>query len=213
MHQKSLNQNQEEANKNDNEKKSFDIILAQIFPNLDFSVEEKALFYEMLEKQEFKRGTSLLIVGQKVTDNYYVESGCLRTYFIDESGKEHTLQFAIHDWWISDYTAFFSEGKAILNIEILQDSVLLRVSKSDMDCLFSEVAGLETFFRKKMEKSFASFQKRILANLSQSATERYLDFVANYPNIEQQVKNYHIASYLGITTETLSRIRKELSHS
>lgn len=70
MHQKSLNQNQEEANKNDNEKKSFDIILAQIFPNLDFSVEEKALFYEMLEKQEFKRGTSLLTVGQKVTDNY-----------------------------------------------------------------------------------------------------------------------------------------------
>lgn len=105
----------------------------------------------------------------------------MRTYFVDDSGKEHTLQFAIHDWWISDYTAFFSEGKAILNIEILQDSVLHRVSKSDMDCLFSEVAGLETFFRKKMEKSFASFQKRILANLSQSATERYLDFCCQLP--------------------------------
>ena len=82
-----------------------------------------------------------------------------------------------------------------------------------MDVLFSQVEGLNAFFRKKMERAFASFQKRILANLSQSATERYLDFVANYANIEQQVKNYHIASYLGITTETLSRIRKELSHS
>ena len=76
-----------------------------------------------------------------------------------------------------------------------------------------KVEGLNAFFRKKMERAFASFQKRILANLSQSATERYLDFVSNYPNIEQQVKNYHIASYLGITTETLSRIRKELSQS
>ena len=212
MQHQSLNQSTEDVNENDVGKKSFDFALSQMFPDLDFSVLEKSLFYEMLEKQAFKKGDSLLKFGQKVSDNFYVESGCLRTYFIDESGKEHTLQFAIHDWWISDYTAFFSEGIAILNIEILQDSVLYRVSKKDMDELFTKVEDLNAFFRKKMERAFASFQKRILANLSQSATERYLDFVANYPNIEQQVKNYHIASYLGITTETLSRIRKELSH-
>ena len=168
---------------------------------------------EKLERIDLKKGNFLLLSGENVTHQYYVESGCLRTYFIDESGKEHTLQFAIHDWWISDYTAFFSEEKAILNIEVLQDSVLYKISKKDMDILFTQMEGLNAFFRKKMERAFASFQKRILANLSQSATERYLDFVENYPNIEQQVKNYHIASYLGITTETLSRIRKELIQS
>ncbi|CAM3948943.1 Crp/Fnr family transcriptional regulator [Flavobacterium antarcticum] len=188
------------------------IFLEDVFKDFRFTEDDRLLLSEKLEKLEFKKGTSLLKAGEKVTDQYYVESGCLRTYFIDESGKEHTLQFAIHDWWISDYTAFFSEEKGILNIEILQDSVLYRVSKKELDVLFTEVQGLNAFFRKKMERAFASFQKRILANLSQSATERYLDFVANYPNIEQQVKNYHIASYLGITTETLSRIRKELSY-
>lgn len=185
-------------------------VVRNLFPNLDFSIEQESLLIEKLERIELKKGNFLLKNGENVTHQFYVESGCLRTYYIDESGKEHTLQFAIHDWWISDYTAFFSEAKAILNIEILQDSVLYRVSKRDMDILFVEINAVETFFRKKMERAFASFQKRILANLSQSASERYLDFVENYPNIEQQVKNYHIASYLGITTETLSRIRKEL---
>ena len=188
-------------------------IVRNLFPTLDFSSEQEIIIVKKLEYIELKKGNFLLKNGENVTHQYYVQRGCLRTYFIDDSGKEHTLQFAIHDWWISDYTAFFSEEIAILNIEILQDSVLYRVSKKDMDELFMKVEGLNAFFRKKMERAFASFQKRILANLSQSATERYLDFVANYPNIEQQVKNYHIASYLGITTETLSRIRKQLSQS
>jgi CRP-like cAMP-binding protein len=184
-----------------------------LFSPLDFSPEHEIFLFEKLERIELKKGNFLLKNGEKVTHQYYVESGCLRTFFIDDSGKEHTLQFAIHDWWISDYTAFFSEGVAILNIEILQDSILYRISKRDMDLLFNQVEGLNAFFRNKMERAFAGFQKRILANLSQLAAERYTDFVENYPNIEQQVKNYHIASYLGITTETLSRIRKELAHS
>ena len=82
-----------------------------------------------------------------------------------------------------------------------------------MDELFNRVPALDRFFRKKMEKSFASFQKRILSSLAQSAKQRYLSFIEAYPNIEQTVKNYHIASYLGITTETLSRIRKEISRA
>jgi CRP-like cAMP-binding protein len=186
------------------------LFVGKMFPNLNFSSDEKILISEKFKKLAIKKGSLLLTVGQKVTNNYYVESGCLRTFFLDDSGKEHTLQFAIHDWWISDYTAFFSEENATLNIEILQDSVLYQVSKTDIDDLYAVFASLETFFRKKMERAFASFQKRILSNLSQTASERYLDFVENYPNIEQQVKNYHIASYLGITTESLSRIRKEL---
>lgn len=183
------------------------------FKGQTFSDNQEIIIAEKFQQLELKKGDFLLKNGEQVANQYYVENGCLRTFYVDDSGKEHTLQFAIHDWWISDYTAFFSEEKAILSIEVLQDSVLYQISKKDMDSLFEQVESLNSFFRKKMERAFASFQKRILANLSQSATERYLDFVANYPNIEQQVKNYHIASYLGITTETLSRIRKELSHS
>ena len=119
------------------------------------------------------------------------------------------MQFAIEDWWISDYTAFFSSTNAIMNIECIQNAELFQISKESMESLFLEIPQLETFFRKKMERAFASFQKRILASLAQPARERYLSFVTTYPNIEQSVKNYHIASYLGITTESLSRIRKE----
>ena len=185
-------------------------LINAIFKNVQLSEQDLDLLTSKLERIELRKGLSLLKEGDKVADQYYVVNGCLRTFFIDDSGKEHTVQFAIHDWWISDYTAFFADGTAILNIETIQDSLLFRMSKTDMDELLKEISALETFFRKKMEGAFAGFQKRILANLSQSASERYSHFIESYPNIEQQVKNYHIASYLGITTESLSRIRKDL---
>ncbi len=185
-------------------------LIAAIFKNVHLSEENLELLTSKLERIELKKGSNLLKEGDEVNDQYYVVNGCLRTFFIDDLGKEHTVQFAIHDWWISDYTAFFADGIAILNIEAIRDSLLFRMSKIDMDELLKEIPALETFFRKKMEGAFAGFQKRILANLSQSAAERYCHFIESYPNIEQQVKNYHIASYLGITTESLSRIRKEL---
>lgn len=185
-------------------------LVTDIFQNVRFTEEDLELLTSKLELIELRKGASLLRAGEKVTDQYYVVSGCLRTYFIGDLGKEHTMQFAIYDWWISDYTAFFVCGKAILTIETIQNSLLFRLSKSNMDELLNKIPALETFFRKKMEGAFAAFQKRILSNLSQSASERYSQFLESYPNIEQQVKNYHIASYLGITTESLSRIRKEL---
>jgi CRP-like cAMP-binding protein len=187
-------------------------ILLEIFKDISFSAEEVTIIESKFEKLHLKKNAILLNADELVTYQYYVYSGCLRTYFIDKPGKEHTLQFAINDWWISDYTAFFSTTKALMNIETILDATLYKISKKDMEGLYSEIPKLETFFRKKMEKAFASFQKRILASLAQSAKERYVSFVTTYPNIEQSVKNYHIASYLGITTESLSRIRKELAH-
>ncbi|CAM1357483.1 Crp/Fnr family transcriptional regulator [Tenacibaculum halocynthiae] len=125
--------------------------------------------------------------------------------------KEHTIQFAIEDWWISDYTAFFTTSKAIMTIDCIQDAVVYKISKESMESLYTVIPKLETFFRRKMEGAFSSFQKRILGALSQTAKERYITFIEAYPNIEISVKNYHIASYLGITTESLSRIRKEIA--
>ncbi len=185
--------------------------ISEIFKDLSFSGEEYDLLNAVFNKIHLNKGSSLLTTGDTVEYQYFISQGCLRTFYLDKSGKEHTVQFAIQDWWISDYTAFFSNSKATLNIECLQDSEVFKVSRTNLESLFVQVPQLETFFRKKLEGAFASFQKRILANLSKSAKERYLDFVASYPNIEQSVKNYHIASYLGVTTETLSRIRREIS--
>ncbi|UZR99662.1 Crp/Fnr family transcriptional regulator [Chondrinema litorale] len=186
-------------------------MLLEVFREISFSTEESNFVAEKLEKKKLKKGDILFRTYDVVYNQYYVCEGCLRTYFLDNSGKEHTLQFAIKDWWISDYTAFFTTTEAIMTIECIQDAVVYKISRKNMEVLYDQVPQLETFFRKKMEKGFAAFQKRIISNLSQSAKERYTSFIRTYPNIEKSVKNYHIASYLGITTESLSRIRKEIA--
>jgi CRP-like cAMP-binding protein len=186
-------------------------IISEIFKNTTLTSENKHNIANHFETLEVKKGNTILNANDLVAHQYFVYNGCLRTYFIDKSGKEHTLQFAIKDWWISDFTAFFSASKAILTIECIQDATLFKISKQSMETLYKDIPQLETFFRLKMEKAFASFQKRILANLALPAKERYIAFINTYPNIEKSVKNYHIASYLGIATESLSRIRKDIT--
>jgi CRP-like cAMP-binding protein len=186
-------------------------IITAIFKDISFSQEEIVKIESKFEKIILKKKDILLETGNTVHYQYYINSGCLRTYFVDNSGKEHTVQFAIKDWWISDYTAFFTTSKAVMTIECIQNASVYKVSKIDMENLYTEIPQLETFFRQKMEVAFAGFQKRIIGNLSQSTKEKYTSFIRTYPNIEQSVKNYHIASYLGVTTETLSRIRKEIA--
>ena len=184
-----------------------------IFKDVNLTDAEAALLCDKLKELKVPKGRIILSAGQSVPHQYYVHSGCLRTYFLDSSGKEHTIQFAVSDWWISDYTAFFTGEKSILYIECIQDAVIYQISKDTMEKLYQEVPLIETFFRIKMERFFASFQKRILSDLAMSASEKYTRSLKTYPKIEQSIKNYHLASYLGITTESLSRIRKDLSHS
>lgn len=186
-------------------------MILEIFKGITLTKQETDRMENTFKKVHFKKGDIVLHTNETVTHQYYVYSGCLRTYFIDPQGKEHTIQFAIKDWWISDYIGYFSETKSVLTIACIEDATLLKIAKKDIEKTYDQIPKIERFFRKKMERSFVSFQKRILANLSQSAKERYINFTKAYPNIEQQVKNYHIASYLGITTESLSRIRKEIT--
>ena len=186
-------------------------ITFQIFKDLSLTEKERIRIEHTFEQLNLKKGELLLKANDIVDHQYYVSDGCLRTFFIDRDAKEHTLQFAIKDWWISDYTSYFTNTKSILSIECIQHATIYKISKENIESLYLEIPKLETFFRKKLEGAFASFQKRILSSLSQSAKERYASFTQTYPNIEQQVKNYHIASYLGITTESLSRIRKEIA--
>ena len=184
--------------------------IKEIFKELVFTNDEIKFIESVFHKISVKKGTTLLNAGESVNEQYYILEGCLRSYHIDSSGKEYTVQFGIKDWWISDYTAFFTSSKATMSIEVIQDAIIYKITKQDKENLYSKIPKIEHFFRIKLEKAFAAFQKRILSNLSQTATESYLNFIKTYPNIEKSIKNYHIASYLGITTESLSRIRKDL---
>ncbi|MEO1030935.1 MAG: Crp/Fnr family transcriptional regulator [Bacteroidota bacterium] len=185
-------------------------ILLEVFSHINFTEEERTTIGSYFEQVQLKKGAHLLQYGETVLHTHYVYNGCLRTYFIDPSGKDHTLQFAIKDWWISDYTAFFSASRATMHIECIQNTTLFRLARKDMERLYMDIPKFETYFRKKLENRMVAFHKRTIGNLSLSAKEQYLSFIKTYPSIEQIVKNYHIASYLGMTTQTLSRIRKEL---
>ena len=191
--------------------KSDNSVIAEIFKDLVFTENEIEIITSVFHKIDVKKGTILLNVGDNVHEQYYILEGCLRTFHMDDHCKEHTVQFGIKDWWISDYTAFFTASKATMTIEVIQDATLYRITDKDKEYLYRQIPKIEHFFRLKLEKAFASFQKRILANLSLTATERYLSFMKTYPNIEKNIKNYHIASYLGISQRHLSRLRKQVS--
>ena len=188
-----------------------DAVLEKVFKGASLSQEELKIIAASLKKVELKKGEFLLRKGQTVSHTHYVHEGCLRSFFIDESGRDHTLQFGIKDWWISDYTALFSGGQAMMNIECIQDATLYRLARKQMEQLYLDIPAFETFFRKKLEKRMEAFHRRTLENLALNAKKRYISFIKIYPQIEQLVKNYHIASYLGITSESLSRIRKEIT--
>lgn len=176
----------------------------------------KKIGYEDFEKckpyfqiEHFKQHSLVVRAGGPVTKQYFVVEGCLRTFMPDdERDREYTVQFAVEEWWASDYIAYYAGTPALLNVECLEDAILLSVQKKDIETLYTQVAGLESFFLRKLENAFVAFQKRILGNLKETAEQRYDEFSRQYPNIEQRVKNFQIASYLGITPESLSRIRK-----
>jgi len=183
----------------------------EIFKGLDFSPAELDVTEKKFEEIIVRKWDVLLTPGQFVPYQYFVFDGCLRTYFITETGKEYTLQFAVKDWWITDYTAFFTGEKSIFHVDCVKDSTIYKISKESMEQLYVEVPQIETFFRVKMERFFGSYQKRILSDLALTAEEKYIRFVKSYPDIEKHIKNYHLASYLGITTESLSRVRSDIS--
>ena len=190
-----------------------EIIIKRLFKTLVFTPEELKLIKSLFIKVSVSKGDILMSPGDHVESQFYIIEGCLRTFHIDSHGKEYTVQFGIDDWWMSDYTAFFRGGRAIMTVEALQDSKLYMISRENKDYLYEQIPEIDKFFRIKLERAFGAFQRRILNSLSMSAAERYTDFMKSYPVLAKCLKNYHIASYLGITTESLSRIRKELVHN
>jgi len=189
----------------------FDLLCTHIEKRVHLTDEEFEICSKFFVPKKIRKKQFLLNEGDVCKNLGFVNSGCLREYTIDSKGSEHIIQFAIEDWWISDPNSFLSGLPSTYNIDALEDSEVLLLEKSAREKLLDSCPKMERFFRILIEANFVATQRRITESLSTSAEERYLKFIKTYPKLIEQVSQNHIASYLGITPQSLSRIRKELS--
>lgn len=186
-------------------------LTAHIRKLVDLSEEQMKLVLDAFAERKIKVRQYILQAGDVCSQETFVVSGCLRACYPDEKGEDHVVQFALAEWWISDFYSLQNGTPARYNIDALEDSLLMQVEKKKLDQLLIDVPVMNTFFRIKMEKAFISLQERVLARMSKTVEERYLEFAKRYPVILQHVPQHQVASYLGMSPESLSRIRKNLA--
>ncbi|WP_026752793.1 Crp/Fnr family transcriptional regulator [Sediminibacter sp. Hel_I_10] len=168
------------------------------------------LFKTSLNDISVSKGKYLLQPGTEVKYICFVVKGCLKAYYMDEKGNKHIIQFAIENWWICDFEAFYNHAPSRLYIEAIEDSQLFSMRYDRLEQIYKEAPVFERYFRILITNAFISQRQRILSSLEKDTKARYLEFCKAYPNIENRVTNYHIANYLGVTPENLSRVRSKL---
>ena len=189
----------------------YELIRSNISRFITLTEDEFSVFTSSLKHRKLKRKQYLLQAGDICRYESFVIKGCLRTFSVDDKGQEHVLQFAIEDWWTGDLHSFFSETASQYNIEALEETEVLQIDNGSLEKLYVAVPKFERFFRILMQKSLIAFQKRVMNTIKEKAEDRYLEFINKYPQLEQRLPQHQLASYLGITPESLSRIRKQLS--
>jgi CRP-like cAMP-binding protein len=192
----------------------FTPILEYISRYVTLNEDEIARFSSFLKITKVKKRQFIVQPGFVCKHKSYVVKGAFRGYLVDNDGKEHTLSFAIEDWWISDYSSLIYQEPATLFVEALEDSILIQIEFEDEQNFLKEIPKLEKFERIITQRSLAFQQKRLLSNFTKTAEERYDEFMTKYSAIAQRVPQYALASYLGFSTEYLSKIRnKKVSKS
>jgi CRP-like cAMP-binding protein len=161
--------------------------------------------------KKIRKRQYLLNAGDVSYHISFVEKGLLRSFSIEDNGHEHVIQFALEGWWIADMCSFLSGDDANYNIEAIEDSELLLLTKPAMDEMTSQLPTIERYFRLLMQNHIIALQRRIQTTQAFSAEEKYLKLMEAHPDIISRSPQQYIASYLGITPETLSRIRKQVS--
>jgi CRP-like cAMP-binding protein len=173
-------------------------------------IESEAIVFAAAFKEiRVKKRQFLIQPNFTAKSRYFVISGALRAYVIGEDGQEHTIQLALEEWWISDYNSYIYQQAASMFVVAMEDSILLELTFEEERKLKSQAHQFETFFRTLAERSVAFMQRRIITNLTQSAEERYESFMDKYSLFTRRFPQYVIASYLGMTTEFLSKIRNQ----
>lgn len=161
--------------------------------------------------KKIRKRQYLLNAGDVCQYITFVEKGLLRSFTIDDRAHEHVMQFAAEGWWISDINSLLTGEEAVYNIEALEDSELFLLSNGAMDDMMQQFPAMERYFRLLMQRNNISLQRRIISSLSYSAEQKYTKLMAELPDIISRAPQQYIASYLGITPETLSRIRRQVS--
>ncbi|CAG4999418.1 hypothetical protein DYBT9275_02223 [Dyadobacter sp. CECT 9275] len=156
--------------------------------------------------RKLKKHQFLVQEGNSVPNDFFVVKGLLKASFTNTEGKEHILQFAMEDWWICDYQAYFNQTNATLNVDCLEDVEVLSLSLSNREKICADLHKIEHFFRRKSNMGYVALQQRILSFMNSDAKGRYEQLLKQYPSLFQRVPKTLIASYLGVSRETLSRL-------
>jgi CRP-like cAMP-binding protein len=175
------------------------------------SKEEELQISKYLTPKKLRKKQYLLQEGDVCKNIAFIEKGVLRAYSVDDNGNEHIIQFGLEGWVISDLYSFLTGEPATYNIDAIEDTELVLISKAAHEKLLLKALKYETFTRLNITGAYLAMQKRLTSIISFSLEERYANFTALYPNIVQRVPQHMIASYMGLTPETLSRIRRRMS--
>ena len=193
-----------------NFKSNMELILQNITKHVTLTSEEQALFLSKTEVHHYKAKSMLLNSGEVCKHSYFVNSGLLRSFNINDHIVEHVLSFACEGWWIGDMYSLLSQKPGNLFIEVLEDAEVVLLSKENQEQLYLEIPKLERFFRILTENSLVAHQERLMDNLSLSAEERFEKFCKRYPTLIQKVPQKQIASYIGVTPEFFSKMKARL---
>jgi len=173
--------------------------------------EDILLIEDAFKPVHLKKKQFLLRKGEPSNHMRFIAEGCVKLFNIDDTGKEHILQFGIKGWWVNDLYAYLTQKPATFFIQAITDSIVLQVHREQLNNLFNQIHMMDRFFRIKTQNGYVALQERTINTMSQTAEERYFEFVRRYRVMEQQIPQYMIASYLGITPEHLSTLRKNLA--
>ena len=188
----------------------FELLYKNIQEKITLTEDEFNYCKTLFLPKKLRKRQYLLQEGDVCKYQAFVEKGILRSYNIDEKGNEHILQFASEGWWMADLSSFLTGEPSIFNMDALEDAELLLITKPSWELLLQKIPRLEHYFRILIQNHLISTQKRLMQSLSEPAEERYVRFTKTYPDCMRRVPQHMIASYIGISRETLSRIRKQL---
>ena len=183
-----------------------EILREQVMGNAVLTDEQFDYFFSRFKLQSFKKGQAIISEGDKVTNEYFVVEGCLKSFYVNDDLKMFILQFAMPTWWTSDYNALYNGTKATIQIDCITDAEVLCLSNTDREELCNQIHPVEHFFRWRTNKGYVASQKRLLSFMNNDAKHRYEELVAQYPQLYNLVPKHLIAAYLGVSRETLSRL-------
>ncbi len=187
-------------------------LLEHIHAHADIDQDEAEIILRAFKSKTIHKHEHILSPGEICRHETFIISGCFKMSYVDSQGAEHVASFGVENWYISDFYSFLSEKPSIYTITALEDSQILQIFKPDLDRLLNTIRGMERYYRILFQNAFVSLQSRTMEQISATAEERYSTFLKRYPGFQNRVPQYLIASYLGISPQFLSKIRRRAAH-